>query len=137
MARSGIYVNGKEIVARYVGDKLVWKKSAGQWVDSGVMVNPTMNIIDLSSVYFNSLYEYDMKRPNFDNTPNCKVMLSGTYYYDVTVRQNYSQTFDGRGFIQTLYIYFQTASECTRFKRQFSNNKINNKTNIIEVFRKG
>lgn len=26
MARSGIYVNGKEIVARYVGDKLVWKK---------------------------------------------------------------------------------------------------------------
>ena len=26
MARSGIYANGKEIVARYVGDKLVWKK---------------------------------------------------------------------------------------------------------------
>lgn len=27
MVRKGIYVNGKEIVARYVGDKLVWKKS--------------------------------------------------------------------------------------------------------------
>ena len=26
MARAGIYVNGKEIVARYLGDKLVWKK---------------------------------------------------------------------------------------------------------------
>ena len=26
MARSGIYVNGKEIIARYVGDKLVWEK---------------------------------------------------------------------------------------------------------------
>lgn len=26
MVRKGIYVNGKEIVARYVGDKLVWKK---------------------------------------------------------------------------------------------------------------
>lgn len=26
MARKGIYVNGKEIIARYVGDKLVWKK---------------------------------------------------------------------------------------------------------------
>lgn len=25
MARSGIYVNGKEIVARYIGDKCVWK----------------------------------------------------------------------------------------------------------------
>ena len=27
MARSGIYVNGKEVVARYFGDKLLWKKS--------------------------------------------------------------------------------------------------------------
>ena len=27
MSRSGIYVNGKEIVARYFGDKLLWKKS--------------------------------------------------------------------------------------------------------------
>ena len=26
MTRSGIYVNGTEIVARYVGDKLVWRK---------------------------------------------------------------------------------------------------------------
>lgn len=26
MAREGIYVNGKEIIARYVGDKLVWQK---------------------------------------------------------------------------------------------------------------
>lgn len=26
MARQGIYVNGKEIVARYIGDKLVWQK---------------------------------------------------------------------------------------------------------------
>lgn len=30
MTRQGIYVNGKEIVARYVGDKLVWRKE--QWV---------------------------------------------------------------------------------------------------------
>lgn len=27
MVRKGIYVNGKEIVARYVGDKLVWRKA--------------------------------------------------------------------------------------------------------------
>ena len=30
MARAGIYVNGKEIIARYVGDKLVWQKE--RWV---------------------------------------------------------------------------------------------------------
>lgn len=27
MAREGIYVGGKEIVRRYVGDKIVWRKS--------------------------------------------------------------------------------------------------------------
>ena len=132
MARSGIYVNGKEIVARYFGSKLVWP----EWIDSGAMVNPTMNIIDTTSIYLNCLYEYDLKFPNFDNTRNCKVMLSGTYYKDVTVRQQYGPTYDGRGFIQTMYIYFTTASECTRFKRQFSNNKINGTTTIIEAYRK-
>lgn len=30
MARAGIYANGKEIVARYVGDKLLWEKE--KWV---------------------------------------------------------------------------------------------------------
>lgn len=33
MARAGIYANGKEIVARYFGDKLVWKKE--KWVEVG------------------------------------------------------------------------------------------------------
>lgn len=28
MVRKGIYANGKEIVARYVGDKLVWRKES-------------------------------------------------------------------------------------------------------------
>lgn len=27
MARNGIYVGGKEIIRRYVGDKIVWRKS--------------------------------------------------------------------------------------------------------------
>lgn len=26
MAREGIYVGGKEVVERYIGDKLIWKK---------------------------------------------------------------------------------------------------------------
>lgn len=34
MARSGIYVNGKEIVARYIGDKKVWEKTRVSYVIS-------------------------------------------------------------------------------------------------------
>lgn len=30
MARKGIYVNGKEIVARYVGDKKVWQRQVSK-----------------------------------------------------------------------------------------------------------
>ena len=55
MVRSGIYINGKEIVARYVGDKLVWPK----WVELDYMINPTMNIINSTSLYLNNLYEND------------------------------------------------------------------------------
>lgn len=27
MAREGIYVGGKEVVERYIGDKLIWKNT--------------------------------------------------------------------------------------------------------------
>lgn len=37
MVRKGIYVNGKEIVARYVGDKLVWRKNTEKlWLSTTV-----------------------------------------------------------------------------------------------------
>lgn len=38
MAREGIYVGGKEIVRRYVGDKLVWRKIYYEQVYSGTYV---------------------------------------------------------------------------------------------------
>lgn len=49
MARSGIYVNGKEIAARYVGDKLVWKKQ-----ERIVDIYRTTYILESS--YTNSIY---------------------------------------------------------------------------------
>ena len=42
MAREGIYVGGKEIVRRYVGDKIVWRKSyyAQAFASSGAVEIP-------------------------------------------------------------------------------------------------
>ena len=37
MARQGIYVDGKEIVARYFGDKLVWRKN--KWTEVASFVD--------------------------------------------------------------------------------------------------
>ena len=132
MVRSGIYVNGKEIVARYVGDKLVWPK----WVELDFMINPTMNIINSTSLYLNNLYEIDFKKSNFNEISGCKVMCSGTYYNDVTVRQQYSATYDGRGFIHTMYLTFKSSNEYNRFKSQFSNLKKTNQTIVIEALKK-
>ena len=49
MARAGIYANGKEIVARYIGDKLVWKKgrvaftiTIGTWNEKWSVNVPTL-----------------------------------------------------------------------------------------------
>ena len=50
MARAGIYVNGKEIVARYVGDKLVWKKGVDFQIANITATNIQYNQYSLLSI---------------------------------------------------------------------------------------
>lgn len=58
MTRSGIYVNGKEIVARYVGDKLVWKKSREQLLTTISYSKPWLHSFAIDSDYVVELVEY-------------------------------------------------------------------------------
>lgn len=66
MAREGIYVNGKEIVRRYVGDKLVWEKfqllvtnSFGNWSkDDSNTVSQIIFRNESSRGYDNSTLRY-------------------------------------------------------------------------------
>lgn len=55
MARSGIYVNGKEIVARYVGDKKVWEKEARFTLVKGFSSSGLTFVTDASSPYIAKL----------------------------------------------------------------------------------
>lgn len=55
MARSGIYVNGKEIVARYVGDKKVWEKESQWTLVKGFSSSGLTFVIDTSSPYIAKL----------------------------------------------------------------------------------
>ena len=50
MARAGIYVNGKEIVARYVGDKSVWKKGVDFQIANITATNIQYNQYSLLSI---------------------------------------------------------------------------------------
>ena len=54
MARSGIYVNGKEIAARYVGDKLVWKKGVDVQIANITATNIQYNQYSLLSIVMGS-----------------------------------------------------------------------------------
>lgn len=58
MTRSGIYVNGKEIVARYVGDKLVWKKSREKLFTTISYYKPWFHSFAIDSDYVVELVEY-------------------------------------------------------------------------------
>ena len=67
MSRIGIYVNGKEIVARYIGDKLVWRNQ--------------IEIVDIDSVSY-------MRDGFYNNT----IYIHGSFthlrqstFHDVTI----------------------------------------------------
>lgn len=55
MARQGIYVNGKEIIARYVGNKKVWEKEARLTLVKGFSSSGLTFVIDASSPYIAKL----------------------------------------------------------------------------------
>ena len=54
MARSGIYLIGKEIAARYVGDKLVWKKGVDVQIANITATNIQYNQYSLLSIVMGS-----------------------------------------------------------------------------------
>lgn len=80
MARSGIYVNGKEVVARYFGNKLVWQKSREKlfttisyskaWKKTLALHHNLMNKAELVE-YFNTSVtddlEFDITRVEIGN----------------------------------------------------------------------
>ena len=74
MARSGIYVNGKEIVARYVGDKLVWKKITwNSWITIGSVRSLTTLGDTQANFYFYITQDASRDYYTESNVKNCKI----------------------------------------------------------------
>lgn len=112
MARAGIYVNGKEIVARYLGDKLVWKKRRVAYV----MELSTWNIDN--GGYTLSGYVF----PNNSTVPvqtfvNIQIKLAGTIYSI----NRLSLSYDG-GYSPHYRIDFLNSSDANYFESQYWGN---------------
>lgn len=74
MARSGIYVNGKEIVARYFGDKLVWKKITwNPWITIGSV--RSLTTLGDSQANFHFYITKDASRDYYpeSHVQNCRI----------------------------------------------------------------
>lgn len=72
MARKGIYVNGKEIVARYVGDKKVWQRQVSK------------RIVDIISTSYISKSRYLKRITIYGQFTN----LRADTFYNVTLLIN-------------------------------------------------
>ena len=87
MARAGIYVNGKEIVARYVGDKLVWKKGVDFQIANITATNIQYNQYSLLSIVWGTFTT--LRQAIFYNV---KLVINGNVFpylaETVTLRPN-------------------------------------------------
>ena len=75
MARAGIYVNGKEIVARYVGDKLVWKKGVDfPYLAETVTLRPNNPIAQIKFANWSEFQEFEIVTRR-SSDPNIRMFI--------------------------------------------------------------
>lgn len=75
MVRKGIYVNGKEIVARYVGDKLVWRKGVDM-----LIANITPNYINYNEYSLLSIVRGSFTTLRQATFYNVKLVINGNVF---------------------------------------------------------
>lgn len=111
--REGIYVSGKDIIERYVGDKLVWSK----WVYVGYfqyLYTPTESgdylVLDLTAKggVFNTNYRTE------NNTKGVKIRIQHLNNSITTVYAKYAYTVTNK-----LYVKFLDGNQKQVFKNNF------------------
>ena len=113
--REGIYVGGKDIIERYVGDKLVW----GKWIYVGYFqyLTPPADsggylVFDLTAKggVFNNNYREE------GNTKSVKIRIQHSNNTITTVYAKYAYTTT-----RTLYVKFSDGNQKEVLKNNFRN----------------
>lgn len=122
--REGIYVGGKDIIERYVGDKLVWSK----WVYVGYYQNlrtpsESQGYLVFDPIFsngFNDKYRYESK------VKDVKVRIQHRNNTVTTVYAKYAQLYrrytgeDNYSIGSSLYISFKDDNQRQVFKNNFT-----------------
>ena len=117
MAREGIYVAGKEIIRRYVGNKLVWRKAYYQYAfgrsgdvivrnSDGLSLNFFVAQGDLNTGYAGFIREGKIKLNNIE--ANFSTVKNGEYDRDLdgkysSIKVTFFNQYDKSRFQQTTY----------------------------------
>ncbi len=123
--REGIYVGGKDIVERYVGDKLVWSK----WVYVGYFRNLRTPLDSQGYLIFDSISSsgFNDKYRDESRVKDVKVRIQHRNDTITTVYAKYARFYDSntgqdnyrRG--KSLYISFKDDNQKQVFKSNFAN----------------
>ncbi len=123
--REGIYVGGKDIVERYVGDKLVWSK----WVYVGYFQNLRTPLDSQGYLIFDSISSsgFNDKYRDESRVKDVKVRIQHRNDTITTVYAKYARLYDSntgqdnyrRG--KSLYISFKDDNQKQVFKSNFAN----------------
>ena len=123
--REGIYVGGKDIIERYVGDKLVWSK----WVYVGHYKNLRTPYESQEYLVFNSIGSNGFNDKYLDESrvKDVKVRIQHRNDTFTTVYAKYARLYDRntgqdnyrRG--KSLYISFKDDNQKQVFKSNFAN----------------
>lgn len=114
MARSGIYVNGKEIVTRYIGDKLVWRKRRVAYTMQLATWSLGSDDRSVTGYVYTSMSNVPIKR-----FVNIQIKLAG-----ITYSVN-SLSISNSGYTPSYVIEFQNRSDASSFESRYWGNDRN------------
>lgn len=128
--REGIYVEGHEIIERYVGSRLVWEK-----LDLIIETKETYYKVnnEVRFVWITSSPSSDVRLFNSADS----IMIAGTLFTKITITHLYSDTSDN--ILKTLYfkITFRDSREQSAFMSLLNlNNSVDNGAFKVKIYKK-
>lgn len=122
MAREGIYVGGKEIVRRYVGDKIVWRKSYYAQVFAS---RGDVNIQDISGLKIEFQFHFQGYSGFTGNLEEGRVELDGrTALFSKLEADIYTNTYNNRTYNRLVFTFANESDKNKFLWKEFINKEL-------------
>ena len=122
MAREGIYVGGKEIVRRYVGDKIVWRRSYYAQVFAS---RGDVNIQDISGLKIEFQFHFQAYSGFTGNLEEGRVELDGrTALFSKLEADIYTNTYNNRTYNRLVFTFANESDKNKFLWKEFINKEL-------------